>query len=327
VSLGGVSSAQFDSTAKTAFQQAIASKDYGSITVDSSQVVITDPSRRDLTVSFTVYTGSSDVVEVAKASASMLSFLKDTSSSGFAQALNTAASHLGSTLSTTGVTVIVEPTIVTTAPTPTPTVSGEIVLQRQVALAGVSSSEFDSLAEVAFKEAIADHTFPSLSSLSVADIEIISVSSTSRRTDTTYVTFHVYTGSTDSDAVNTAGDALNAYLTSTSSSGFARNFNTLCSQFGLSISTTGVMIVSSNTSAAASSGLSAGAVAGIVIAAIVVLVILCLLVYFCFLRPRHNPTDGTRVVKNSHGDERLTATVPTMGSSGDAVLSDKTVQI
>ena len=84
--------------------------------VTASKVFINEFSRRaDLTMAFTVYTGSTDAAAAANTASALKSFMEDTSSTGFASKFNAAA---WSYVTTTGVTVTSEPTteVTTVAP-------------------------------------------------------------------------------------------------------------------------------------------------------------------------------------------------------------------
>jgi len=104
ITIGGVSASQFSESVQSTFKSTIATK----AAIDATRVEITWFSRRaDLSVSFTVFTGSDDSSAGVNLASTLKSFLEDSTSTGFATKFNAAAAGV----TTTGITVTSEPEI------------------------------------------------------------------------------------------------------------------------------------------------------------------------------------------------------------------------
>lgn len=102
--MGGVVAAKFTDVVQTAFKESIVAGDYG-ITLTTEMIEISSFFRRDMSVAFKVYTGTTSATDLTAAKSKMSSYLSDTSSTGFSSTLNAKAAAAGSNFQSTGVTV------------------------------------------------------------------------------------------------------------------------------------------------------------------------------------------------------------------------------
>lgn len=102
--LAGVNKSQFTADVKDAFKASIAAENYG-FTVTTAMILFTDITRRDLSVKFKIYTGTTSVADLAAGQTKLSNYLANTGSSGFASVLNTKAAAAGANFNSTGVTV------------------------------------------------------------------------------------------------------------------------------------------------------------------------------------------------------------------------------